>query len=90
LARKILPPTKEFPHTQGRLIVSVHGSLVPVEPTTFSVIVPVPVGDGCINDTGEDRQGYMALFRGELGLGLTPKIAAEAAYLRALARPRQV
>jgi hypothetical protein len=88
LASRILAPRQSHHEVKDELIVPVHGSLVHVKPATFTVVIGVPVGDGCVNDTGEDRQGYRAVFRDQVGFGLTPELAAEAAYLRALARPR--
>jgi len=72
------------------MIVHVQGHEIVAEPCILTVLVAVPIGDGCYNDTGEDRDGWRAEFRGAVACALDPQQAAEMAYLKATAKPRAV
>jgi hypothetical protein len=72
------------------VILYVEGQPIRVEPCALTVLVAVPIGDDCWNDTGEDRPGWRAEFRGAVASAVEPRQAAEMAYLKATAKPRTV
>lgn len=57
--------------------VFLQGYEIRVRPVVLCVRVPVDLGDGCVNDTYQDQQGWEASFAGRTATGLTPEDAAE-------------
>lgn len=62
-------------------IVHVDSHEIEVRAVVFVVLVEVSVGDGCVNDTTQDRLAWRAFYRGSHAYGDTPEEAARAALI---------
>ncbi len=62
---------------------TVHVDAHEIEVSAVVFVVPVekPIGDGCVNDTTEDRVMWRAEYRGRPAYGDTPEEAARAALI---------
>lgn len=62
--------------------VQVDAHEITVRPVVRTVMVGVPCGGGCVNDTAEDRWLWEADYNGRVAVAETPEAAARAVLVQ--------
>lgn len=65
-----------LPGPETRRLVQVDGHEVEVRAVVETVVVGVPIGGGCVNDSAADVICWRAEHRGRVALASTPEAAA--------------